>query len=82
MQCYFTPSALRDYQYWRSMNMAIHTRTDQLIQDMLETPFTGLGKPCRLFDNFWSRRLDTCHRLVYSVREQALEVVSVRYHFD
>lgn len=52
-------------------------RINDLIKDMLRSPFKGLGKPEPLKCNYarcWSRRINDEHRLVYAVREKRFNV--------
>ncbi len=44
----------------------------------------GIGKPEKLKGNlagFYSRRIDTEHRLVYSMNQQQINIVACRYHY-
>jgi toxin YoeB len=55
-----------------------------LIQSARRTPFEGIGKPERLKEDlsgYWSRRIDETNRLVYEVNDQAIIIVSCRYHY-
>ena len=55
-----------------------------LFRKYRQTPFDGTGKPEPLkgeFTGWWSRRIDREHRLVYRVRDGALEVAQCRYHY-
>ncbi|TOF94158.1 Txe/YoeB family addiction module toxin, partial [Vibrio parahaemolyticus] len=48
------------------------------------SPFEGIGKPEPLKENlsgFWSRRIDDTNRLVYAVDDQAITIISCRYHY-
>jgi toxin YoeB len=52
--------------------------------DTLRHPFTGLGKsePLRHeLRGYWSRRINDEHRLVYKVTDEAIMIVSCRYHY-
>ena len=58
----------------------------QLLADILEHPYTGIGKPEPLryeLAGKWSRRINAEHRLVYSVEEKQIKVYifSMRYHY-
>ena len=47
-------------------------------------PFEGIGNPEALkhdLQGFWSRRIDSEHRLVYSFKDNVLEIVACRYHY-
>jgi len=84
----FSPSAWRDYQYWQANDVKALARLNALIEDCRRHPFQGIGKPEPLGGNlsdWWSRRLNSEHRLVYRVigkgDAQALEVAQCRYHY-
>lgn len=48
MEIIFAPSALEDLQYWKKVNnVAILKRIELLLADIVEYPFTGIGKPVR-----------------------------------
>lgn len=87
MEIIFAPAALEDLEYWKKVNnTAILKRIEVLLADIVEHPFTGIGKPERLkFDlaGKWSRRINSEHRIVYKVTEQGIEVLilSMRWHY-
>lgn len=45
MKLVFTPNGWQDYTYWLSADRATLERVNRLIDDVLEDPFTGIGKP-------------------------------------
>ena len=66
--------AWEDYLYWQERDKKIILRINELIKDILRSPFKGIGKPEALKGNlsgFWSRRITDEHRLVYAVKEQS-----------
>lgn len=80
----WTAEAWSDYVYWQTQDRKTLRRVNALIAESLRTPFAGLGKPEPLRENlsgFWSRRIDETNRLVYSVDEDDLTVISCRYHY-
>ena len=80
----FTDQGLEDYTYWKAHDPQKVARIRKLLENILETPFTGIGKPePLLFDlqGYWSRRITREHRLVYKVTTDALIIVSCRYHY-
>lgn len=88
MKLVFNPAAWRDYVDWQAEDPAVVERINQLIEDSLRSPFKGIGKPEPLKRNlsgWWSRRITGEHRLVYRVsgsgEAQALEILSLRYHY-
>lgn len=84
MKIAFTTEAWDDYLYWQKYNKQMLTRTNELIKDIVRSPFDGKGKPEPLryeLKGLWSRRIDHEHRLVYSVTDNEIEIVSVRFHY-
>lgn len=77
--------AWEDYLYWQAHDKKMLKRINQLIQDVLRSPFAGIGKPEPLkggLSGFWSRRIDEEHRLVYVVEKDAILIFSCRGHYD
>lgn len=84
MKLLWTPDAWKDYLYWQSTNKSIMKQINKLIKSALRDPFSGLGKPEPLkhdLQGYWSRRITAEHRLVYIVRNEALEIIYCRYHY-
>jgi toxin YoeB len=88
MKLIFAPTGWADYLFWQENDRALLGRVNELIKDVLRTPFTGIGKPEPLLGDmkgWWSRRITREHRLVYRVRgsgdEQVLEIASCRFHY-
>ena len=80
----WTLSAWHDYEYWQGQDRRTLKRINTLVKDCLRHPFEGLGKPEPLKANltgFWSRRIDDTNRLVYSVNDHTLVIISCRYHY-
>lgn len=81
------PQAQADREYWkRTGNTRIMKRISALLTDILEHPFSGIGKPEPLkgeFSGMWSRRITDEHRMVYSVSDGMVYVyiLSLRYHY-
>jgi toxin YoeB len=84
MRLVFTPRAWSDYLWFQSHEKRLLKRLNQLIQDVLRSPFEGIGKPEPLkgeLSGFWSRRIDEQHRLVYSASDREVVVIACRYHY-
>ncbi len=80
----WTDEAWNDYLYWQTQDKKTLKRINKLINDVKRSPFEGIGKPEPLKENlsgFWSRRIDDTNRLVYVVDEQAITIISCRYHY-
>lgn len=82
------PRAEEDLEYWKSTgNKQVMKRITRLLSDILEHPFTGIGKPEPLkgdLQGLWSRRITDEHRLIYSVSDGMIYVyvLSLRYHYS
>ncbi len=84
MKLVFTENAWDDYLYWQRNDVKKLERINELLKDVSRQPFTGLGKPEPLrgsLSGWWSRRIDTEHRLVYRVETGQLIVLQYRYHY-
>ena len=80
----FHPEFVEDLRYWVSTNRRISLRAFDLIQAVLDDPFSGIGKPEPLKylpSGTWSRRLTEEHRLVYMVSEGRVDFLQARYHY-
>jgi len=80
----FSEQAWEDYQYWVRNDRRILKRINILIQDIQRTPFSGIGKPEALkhgLSGYWSRRINDEHRIVYKIKDDAVWIVQVRYHY-
>lgn len=77
--------AWSDYLYWQEQDRKTLRRLNQLLQDTLRDPFSGIGKPEPLKGNLrglWSRRIDDVNRLVYLVEPSAIVIFSCRGHYN
>ncbi|MGV8092873.1 MAG: Txe/YoeB family addiction module toxin [Mangrovibacterium sp.] len=83
----FAKQAQKDYSYWTSSgNAGVLKKIEELLEDIVAHPYTGIGKPESLkydLSGKWSRRINTEHRIVYSVNDEIVEVYifSMRYHY-
>jgi toxin YoeB len=84
MNIIFSSQAWEDYLYWNEIDKKIFKKINALIKECQRTPFSGLGKPEPLKHELagtWSRRIDREHRLVYRVKDGALEIAQCRHHY-
>ncbi|MCG2420290.1 Txe/YoeB family addiction module toxin [Aequorivita sp. F47161] len=81
----FTEQAKEDIAFHKkSGNLKILQKIFQLLNDAIDHPFEGLGKPEPLKYNLsgcWSRRINKEHRLVYEVKENRIIVLSLKGHY-
>ena len=85
MRLELDPQALEDLQYWIKADARKSRKILDLIDAALHDPFGGIGKPEPLKHDLAgcrSRRIDQEHRLVYQVQNDALVVLSCRYHYQ
>ncbi len=84
MRLIFSPAAREDQRYFREHEPKTADKIKQLLQNIMQTPYDGLGKPEPLkhaLSGCWSRRIDREHRLVYRVADDTIYVTSCRYHY-
>lgn len=74
-----------DYIYWQTQDKKTLKRINMLLKDIERGNFDGIGKPEPLkgdMSGFWSRRIDDVNRLVYRIRDNVLEIVSCKGHYE
>ena len=84
MRVLFTPTAWEDYTWWQETDRKLCKRLNRIIKDIRRSPFEGIAKPEPLkgtYSGFWSRRLTEEHRIIYRVRDDAVEIVACRGHY-
>jgi toxin YoeB len=84
MKLIFSENAWDDYLYWQKTDKKVLKRINQLISDIQRSPFEGIGKPEPLkhaLSGYWSRRIDSEHRIVYRTDDDALFIAQLRYHY-
>jgi toxin YoeB len=80
----FEKRAFQEFTEWASIDKKIHAKIIEVINDVLRTPFTGLGKPEPLkqeLQGYWSRRITNEHRLVYKVTDEEVLIISCKSHY-
>ncbi len=89
MKIVFSDHGWEDYQHWVANDHATLRRLNELIEQCRRSPFKGTGKPEPLkgsLQGWWSRRINTADRLVYRVegsgKDQRLEIVQCRFHYE
>ncbi len=84
MNLVFAPQAWEDYLYWQATDKKMVRRINELLKDTIRSPFEGIGKPEPLkhaYSGYWSRRIDSEHRLVYRVTDNDLLIAQLRLHY-
>ena len=85
MRLLWESNAWEEYLSWQSEDKKTLKRINSLIKDMQRSPFDGIGKPEPLkgdLQGSWSRRIDHVNRIVYTVIEDELIIISCRGHYD
>ena len=84
MNIAFSAASFEDYRYWQQQDAKKLRKINQLLQEIMRTPFAGTGKPEALrgdLQGYWSRRIDRAHRLVYRISGGNIQVLACRYHY-
>lgn len=85
MEVVFKDKALEDILFWKTSGQKIlQNKISRLIEDILQHPYAGLGKPEALkyeLSGLWSREIDKGNRLIYEVVGQQLHIISMRGHY-
>ena len=78
------PECHEDLRYWVAEQPRIALKLLDLMEVIMRTPCTGIGKPeplKALGANVWSRRITQEHRLVYKVYDDRIDFLQARYHY-
>lgn len=84
MNLLFSPQAWDDYLQWQQVDPKVVKKIHHLIKDTMRNPYEGIGKPEPLkhaFAGFWSRRINSEHRMVYRIDGKTLEIAQLQYHY-
>lgn len=84
MQLLWYQDAWNDYCAWQTEDKKTLKRINQLLKDILRSPYEGIGKPEPLRGNlsgWWSRRIDGTNRLVYKQAGDTVIVAACRNHY-
>ena len=81
----FTEKAKEDVEFFtKSGDKIALKKVNSLLEEILDTPFSGVGKPEALkheLSGYWSRRINREHRLIYKVVDQSVVIYSLRGHY-
>ncbi len=81
----FSPQFREDLIWWARTNPRLWERLWDLIESIIQDPFSGIGKPeplKHLGSNLWSRRINLEHRLIYQVEQNRILFLQARYHYE
>jgi toxin YoeB len=80
----FSSNSFKEFSEWAIENKKSYQKLIELIETARRTPFAGIGKPEPLkheYKGMWSRRITNEHRLVYSISEKEIIIISCKYHY-
>ncbi len=81
----FTTKFKEDLGWWYKTDSKKATKILDMVTGVMSDPFTGIGKPEPLNymdSDYWSRRIDLEHRLIYIVRNEQIIFFTCRYHYE
>ncbi len=83
----FTKQAQNDIDFHKkSGNRAVLKKINTFLEELVQHPFAGTGKPELLKYNLvglWSRRINHEHRLVYEVIENTIVIIiTAKGHYE
>ena len=84
MKLVFSEKAWEDYLHWQNTDRKTLKRVNALIREAQRAPFEGIGKPEPLkhaLAGYWSRRIDSEHRMVYKIDGDSMLIAQLRYHY-
>ncbi len=84
MDLVFAPEAWEDYLYWQHTDAKVISRINLLLKEITRNPYAGIGKPEPLkhaLQGYWSRRINSEHRIVYKKAGNQILIAQLRYHY-
>lgn len=81
----FLPWFREDLAWWVKNDRQAALKALELVESVLDDPFTGIGKPEPLRHEYagcWSRRITREHRLVYRVTTDRIDFLHARFHYQ
>ena len=80
----YTETAIKDFQKHKKVgDKSILIKIDKLVNELKIHPTQGTGKPEQLkgvLNNYWSRRINQKHRLIYRIHENIVTVLVISAH--
>ena len=80
----FVDLAWADYLFWQTTDKKILKKINALIRDIEKQGIEGIGKPEPLrheLSGYWSRRITEFDRIVYSIDQDTIYIISCRGHY-
>lgn len=78
-------NALEDLRFWyKSGQSGLIKKIERLLGAIAENPVSGIGKPEMLKHGLaerYSRRINQEHRIIYSINDNSVNILSLRGHY-
>lgn len=77
-------NAIEDLNFWCKSDLKLAKKITELLLAISKDPLYGIGKPEALrgdLKGYWSRRINEEHRIVYTIRQNEVIVISCRSHY-
>ncbi|MBL7576425.1 toxin YoeB [Peptoniphilus asaccharolyticus DSM 20463] len=84
MKKIWVDEAWEEYLFWLKEDKKILKRINDLIKDIDRNKNKGIGKPEALrfeLSGFWSRRINSEHRLIYKIENNSIYIISCKGHY-
>ncbi len=81
----FSGKAYEELLYWVENDPKFFDKVKTLLREISSEPFKGTGKPEPLKHNmrgWWSRRINSEHRIIYKMVDGVIWVDSLKGHYD
>ena len=81
----FSEDAWDEYIYWQAQDKKTLKKINELLKEIVRTPFEGTGKPEPLKGDLrgtWSRRINSKDRLVYEINEDTVLIKQCKGHYE
>lgn len=85
MRILWEENAWEEYCYWQMQDKKTLKRINVLIKDIQRDSFNGIGKPEPLKENlsgYWSRRIDDVNRIVYTIKDEYILIISCKGYYE
>jgi len=85
MNITFTEIAWKEYLEWQKIDKKILKKINDILEDISRNGHQGIGKPEALkheLAGLWSRRITLEHRIIYSIKDEVISIISCRGHYN
>lgn len=86
MELVIEDGAKQDLRYFKRLgDQSLMRKISRLFMELAEHPETGTGKPEQLkgdLSEYWSRRINREHRIIYRIEEDTVFILSLKGHYN